>query len=365
MKNLFLIPILLIVVFSCSTEEQPAQIDTSNKYIVFVAPDVSQAEKQGVERALEIASNEWDIDSFIEYWVIGEGIEEANILANTYCERRQELGQFLINLESSLPGNARAYRDEIDQDMFSQCLELMMFPNQSAESIIGANSNWSDLNYEGEFESYRGKGGAAVRSRKSWGGPGYDNYVRSSKAMVNSFTNSNIIGERSLSIVIHEYYHIFQAFYDNQSQDGYIVEQWFVEGGADFMASKLVYQRGLIESDSPDFKTKYRTLMTNIQDDIDLGYIISQESLDDFSFYKGYWTGSRIAYTFGAWATAYLNYKVGNNDSLNEYYSKLPIIGAENSFEDTYSLTLEEFYIEFNEFLKKPIDEQMEIIPDI
>tara|TARA_B110000503_G_scaffold92880_1_gene140042 strand:- start:805 stop:987 length:183 start_codon:yes stop_codon:yes gene_type:complete len=60
-----------------------------------------------------------------------------------------------------------------------------------------------------------------------------------------------------------------------------------------------------------------------------------------------------------------LNYKAGNNDSLNEYYSKLPIIGAENSFEDTYSLTLEEFYIDFNEFLKKPIDEQMEIIPDI
>ena len=363
MKNLFLIPILLLVVFSCSTEEQPAQIDTSNKYIVFVAPDVSQAEKQGVERALEIASNEWDIDSFIEYWVLGEGIEEANILANTYCERRQELGQFLINVESSLPGNARAYRDEIDQDMFSQCLELMMFPNQSAESIIGANSNWSDLNYEGDFESYRGKRSAVVSSRKSWGGPGYDNYVRSSKAMVNSFANSNIIGERSLFIAIHEYYHIFQRFYNNQSQDGYIVEQWFEEGGADFMTRKLVYQRGLIESDSPDFKTKYRTLMTNIQDDIDLGNI-SQESLDDFSFYKDY-RRSFIVYTFGAWATAYLNYKAGNNDSLNEYYSKLPIIGAENSFEDTYSLTLEEFYIEFNEFLKKPIDEQMEIIPDI
>jgi len=58
LKNLFLIPILLLVVFSCSTEEQPAQIDTSNKYIVFVATDVPQAENQGVESAIEIASNE-------------------------------------------------------------------------------------------------------------------------------------------------------------------------------------------------------------------------------------------------------------------------------------------------------------------
>ena len=332
--------------------ELVSQFDSSIKYKVYVASDVSQDEKQGVERALEIASNEWDIDILVEYWVVGRGIQEANDLANVFCERRQELGQLEFT----------HYNEDINQDIFSQCLEGMMFPNQSAESILGTIQNWSDENWVGDFESFRDKGGAGAGIREDWGGIGF---VTSSQSMVQDFTIDEI-GEGSYIVVFHEYFHIVQNFYDLQDNseeiENHFLGDWFYEGGADFMAHKLVYQEGLTESDAPSFQSKYRDLMSDIQSEIESGNNLSQQSLDDFSYYTSPWNPS--VYSFGAWATAYLNLKAGNNNSLNEYFSKVPLVGWEQSFQETYSITLEEFYVEFNEFLKKPIDEQLEIIPD-
>ena len=332
--------------------ELVSQFDSSIKYKVYVASDVSQDEKQGVERALEIASNEWDIDILVEYWVVGRGIQEANDLANVFCERRQELGQLEFT----------HYYEDINQDIFSQCLEGMMFPNQSAESILGTIQNWSDENWVGDFESFRDKGGAGAGIREDWGGIGF---VTSSQSMVQDFTIEEI-GEGSYIVVFHEYFHIVQNFYDLQDNseeiENHFLGDWFYEGGADFMAHKLVYQEGLTESDAPSFQSKYRDLMSDIQSEIESGNNLSQQSLDDFSYYTSPWNPS--VYSFGAWAIAYLNFKAGNNNSLNEYFSKVPLVGWEQSFQETYSITLEEFYVEFNEFLKKPIDEQLEIIPD-
>ena len=332
--------------------ELVSQFDSSIKYKVYVASDVSQDEKQGVERALEIASNEWDIDILVEYWVVGRGIQEANDLANVFCERRQELGQLEFT----------HYNEDINQDIFSQCLEGMMFPNQSAESILGTIQNWSDENWVGDFERFRDKGGAGAGIREDWGGIGF---VTSSQSMVQDFTIDEI-GEGSYIVVFHEYFHIVQNFYDLQDNseeiENHFLGDWFYEGGADFMAHKLVYQGGLTESDAPSFQSKYRDLMSDIQSEIESGNNLSQQSLDDFSYYTSPWNPS--VYSFGAWAIAYLNFKAGNNNSLNEYFSKVPLVGWEQSFQETYSITLEEFYVEFNEFLKKSIDEQLEIIPD-
>ncbi|MDA9879077.1 hypothetical protein N9D15_02345 [Flavobacteriaceae bacterium] len=332
--------------------ELVSQFDSSIKYKVYVASDVSQDEKQGVERALEIASNEWDIDILVEYWVVGRGIQEANDLANVFCERRQELGQLEFT----------HYNEDINQDIFSQCLEGMMFPNQSAESILGTIQNWSDENWVGDFERFRDKGGAGAGIREDWGGIGF---VTSSQSMVQDFTIDEL-AEFSYIVVFHEYFHIVQNFYglqDNSEEiENHFLGDWFYEGGADFMAHKLVYQEGLTESYAPSFQSKYRDLMSDIQSEIESGNNLSQQSLDDFSYYTSPWNPS--VYSFGAWAIAYLNFKADNNNSLNEYFSKVPLVGWEQSFQETYSITLEEFYVEFNEFLKKPIDEQLEIIPD-
>lgn len=332
--------------------ELVSQFDSSIKYKVYVASDVSQDEKQGVERALEIASNEWDIDILVEYWVVGRGIQEANDLANVFCERRQELGQLEFT----------HYNEDINQDIFSQCLEGMMFPNQSAESILGTIQNWSDENWVGDFERFRDKGGAGAGIREDWGGIGF---VTSSQSMVQDFTIDEL-AEFSYIVVFHEYFHIVQNFYglqDNSEEiENHFLGDWFYEGGADFMAHKLVYQEGLTERGAPSFQSKYRDLMSDIQSEIESGNNLSQQSLDDFSYYTSPWNPS--VYSFGAWAIAYLNFKAGNNNSLNEYFSKVPLVGWEQSFQETYSITLEEFYVEFNEFLKKPIDEQLEIIPD-
>ena len=40
-------------------------------------------------------------------------------------------------------------------------------------------------------------------------------------------------------------------------------------------------------------------------------------------------------------------------------------LGFEGAFQATYGITLEQFNSEFTEFLELPIEEQLEILPDI
>ena len=71
-------------------------------------------------------------------------------------------------------------------------------------------------------------------------------------------------------------------------------------------------------------------------------------------------------YTFGMWAIAYL---LNIAENLNAYQELMfPLIndlGYYGAFEEAFGITFENFNQEFLEFLELPIEEQLEIIPDI
>ena len=91
---------------------------------------------------------------------------------------------------------------------------------------------------------------------------------------------------------------------------------------------------------------------------------LSQENLDNFNYYKDKdW--NIYGYSLGAWSAAYLNSIASNEYSLVDFYNKFPDLGSKEAFLTVYGITIEEFYTGFNAFLTKPINEQMEIIPDI
>ena len=71
-------------------------------------------------------------------------------------------------------------------------------------------------------------------------------------------------------------------------------------------------------------------------------------------------------YDLGTWAVAYLIDKVNNqNVLLDTFYPKIKELGFEGAFNLSFGYSTSEFYNEFYEFLKLPIEQQLEIIPDI
>ena len=70
------------------------------------------------------------------------------------------------------------------------------------------------------------------------------------------------------------------------------------------------------------------------------------------------------AYSGGAWAHAYLAHKHGADRLLEVFYPNLEEMGFEEAFIYTYGQELMDFYIEFDEFLQLPLDDQLAILPE-
>ena len=71
-------------------------------------------------------------------------------------------------------------------------------------------------------------------------------------------------------------------------------------------------------------------------------------------------------YYFGLWGTAYLLNKVNDQDAFwKTLWPNVDQMGWDGAFEYTFGISMDEFYEEFWEFLELPIEQQLEIIPDI
>ena len=85
-----------------------------------------------------------------------------------------------------------------------------------------------------------------------------------------------------------------------------------------------------------------------------------------FSLIKGSDNCRQAAYSLGAWAVAYLINRVNTQDILiDTFYPNLASLGFEGAFNLAFGYSSSEFYEEFDTFLQLPIEQQLEIIPDI
>ena len=61
---------------------------------------------------------------------------------------------------------------------------------------------------------------------------------------------------------------------------------------------------------------------------------------------------------------AYLQHKIDDQDALiTNFYPNLEANGWEATFTQTFGIEPEDFYTEFEEFLNKPLSEQLLILP--
>ena len=164
---------------------------------------------------------------------------------------------------------------------------------------------------------------------------------------------------------LHEYHHVFQVAHteaekERNSDTNFC--SWMAEGMATYSSAKFMENLGLI-----DFK-KYMLELRKF------GGNIGRPGINEFiKKHPGYelenetyWDDGKSAqvyYMIGAWATAYLIHskKIKEKTVLKDWWFDIIPMGKAKAFEKHMKISLNDFYDEFDRFIKKSDDEVMKI----
>jgi hypothetical protein len=307
---------------------------------VFFASDLSEKVISGMTSTLMAAANEFGKYGPVEYWVFGTDFDSAISLINQFCDRRVALNQwsqvdcFSREADQSLPHSMIAYQ-------------------KIGEQVVATNQPQGSAGHNG------GRDWGIHRLSHSY--PfGFDNFFEF------------IPPQDDAKVVIHEYFHVVQlaSIYSTNYEvvNSKLGNIWFHEGGAEYMANYTLFKLMNNETLLFDDRDAYGNLRSQMTQKMNFGkeFIQSNCPSKDFSSIQYSDSCSNAAYDLGAWAIAYLLNKVDNQNALKEsFYPNLDALGWEGAFEDTFGYSSQEFIEEFQSFLDLPIEEQIEIIPDI
>lgn len=166
---------------------------------------------------------------------------------------------------------------------------------------------------------------------------------------------------------LHEYHHVFQMSHCDTTQkrtsDKHI-NSWMAEGMATYSSAKFMENMGLVD---------FRRYMLQLRK---TGGNIGRPSINEFlSNTKNwrladetYWDrggAAQVYYMLGAWATAYLIHVQGVDEAvvLRDWYLDIPRIGKSAAFKKHMGLSLADFYIKFDSFIRQPDTQVMKILP--
>ena len=306
----------------------------------FFASDLSENVVNGINLALKTAADEFGKYGPVEYWVFGPDKQAALDLINKFCERREDLNQW--NLSDCLSR-------ETDETLGYS----MIFYQKIGENVILTNQARTNAGHNGGFQ---------------WG------IHKLSSSYPFSFDNlfDGIPAQDDFKTVLHEYFHVFQLAsvfnLDYEQRENNIKPNeaiWMMEGGAEYMANYTLFK--LIDNGTLLFEKSYGSLREKMQQKMENGKREKEDNcpngkLNQFT----YQTCNQAGYQLGSWGVAYLTNKVNNqNVLLDTFYPNLKEQGFEGAFNLAFGYTTDEFYQEFDGFLQLPIEEQLEIIPDI
>ena len=303
---------------------------------VFFAEDVSQLQRESFLSTLQITLKYYENYGPTEWWIIGDDTSAAEKLAVTFADYRNERNQ--------LYNNDYNYTKERANNYF-----------QSYVGVTNAGVN-GDRNFGFHLVMFSGK---LLR-----GGNDNEDYLKNNKHL-------------TIDTVTHEYTHVVQSAnlfneeIDNNRPDGENKRVgwgpiFFVEGSAvyyaEYIPRKLIQNGENIEwgNLSTGLQTKMTSFMDDIQKNINL--------CPDFNIWDvNYSTRETCSpYIFGAWGVAYLLHKVDDQDKFwKSFWPTIDEKGWDSAFEDSFGITMDQFNKEFLEFLKLPIEKQLEIIPNI
>ena len=306
----------------------------------FFTSDLSEKVVNGINLALKTAADAFGKYGPVEYWVFGSDKQAALDLINKFCERRVALNQWSLT-------------DCLNRET-DESLDYSMIAYQKiGEEVISTN---------------QARGGAGHNGGFQWG------IHRLSSSYPFSFDNlfEGIPPQDDFKTVLHEYFHVFQLAnvfnLEREERDEAVKPNeaiWMQEGGAEYMANYTLFK--LINNGTLSFEKSYGTLREKMRNKMDFGKSTKAENcpsskLNQFTYQEC----NQAGYELGSWGVAFLINKVNNpNILLDTFYPNLKQLGFEDAFNLSFGYSAEEFYQEFDTFLELPIEQQLEIIPDI
>ena len=308
---------------------------------VFCASDLDTRLCKDVANSLLWAAKEWGNVGPIEYWVMGVEEPAADSLIKVYCNRRWERNGFELDL----------------------CIEDAISRDHGMKSYWRHSANWLAEKSASTTMGHNGGRQDNIHNYTSSVPWGFDA----------SYDVGTPLAVQDQKTVFHEYFHAIQhsslVSKDWDERDAKMELRWFTEGSAEYMASTFAARLtldGLLEARSSEIARKgpYNFLdeMRNKMNEVKEDYSQCGGSLKD-SNYGDKCDSYAGIYSSGEWAHAYLANKYGNDVLLEVFYPNLEEMGFESAFIHAYGQTLEEFYVDFDQFLDLPLSEQLSILP--
>ena len=347
---------------------------------LFYTSDISELDIEGMIRDFRMIED--NLGKFGgEFYFIGPDIEAALELAKTYCTRKVERGQLYYYDGSSLPDGYTL------EQIHSACISEMMAPH--------APTDWTDTNgsfftndlanHVGIFERYRrakvegafAGGGIANRNWNLRGAyytspQGYDPLTYKEGTPTWAYSKFLLI----------EFVPYIYAIY-NDSRETFVDvtgntkrlgggPDW-ISGGRNFFLNYILrkwHNEGIYTLPSWASNTitqNLREYMSNVMSKVQEQYLTCPNfRLEDLFSFGVPPNGSCTYYEIGAWAHAYLSHKVGNPSVFTKVLMpKVNALGFDNAFQETFGLDFDQLNTEFKDFLSLPLEQQLEIIPDI
>ena len=308
---------LLILIDFISDESNPCEIiwgeTTSSLPEYYFSIDINSSQIQQVKEFYSIAKQEWGSFGPLEFWVVGTSLLDARELDQSYCELRIE-----------------------------------------KDPCLGNNYLQWCLNRDYNFEDYANYGGAGLSLNR--GNP--DDFCTEYSYMEITLSSQYPFpNESDYNVVtMHEYFHAYQhahihAYDYEERADLMVVNPWWSEGGAEYMAQLLYSQQeGVIDN----YLSERMSWKMQSKNDLLEGELISDIPYGDRAY---------IAYDLGTWAVAYLISIAGLDSYREDFYNDLNQYGWEGSFSINFGLSPSEFLVSFHEFLDLDINEQLSILP--
>lgn len=311
--------------------------------LFFFADDVDQSAREGMEEAMQVATELWGNYGPLEYWVQGADPEAGQDLVQRFCERRVELKN--QRLKPCLDRETRS-----DHGLLSY-------------QVLG----------EEALKSGQPRGSAGRNGSAEWG---LHRFASSIPWGMLDPPRFGVTGDSEQKVLFHEYFHAVQHAQIHpkiqwEKRDELLGPVWFVEGGAEYMAMTWharaqadgllrMWQNG---SGDDSYKTYRKSMGRKFRhavaahrehDCVAEMWQISYDSPCREFFYDG-----------GSWAIALLVSRHGDNVLLDVFYPKLETMGWKEAFEASFDQTPEAFYEDFEGLLSGKVRDALNILPEI
>ena len=281
-----------------------------------------------------MAEKFWGVVDSLEIWVVGLNSKAAMALKEDFCKQRKE-----TNTPSDYTCGPSIY-------------EMRTLFWKFANNSIEVSKDRHEYRETSGFVRFEHQGGYIMLNYPfGLSGKWYDEV------------------KYDQEVIFHEYFHAIQRMYENHPQaapgqpDKFDGPDWMKEGLAVYMSE---YAVGLLRSigtlehmRKPIYETEeeYRSyaavdaaLMANL-DDID---VLKKEHPGISLKTSGSSWESNAPYAYGAWAAAYLSHIAGKEAFIDKYYPAIDSVGWKQAFKQAFGMSIEVFYIEFDQFMKQP-----------